>query len=139
MCDLCFGVHVLVSFQRILVGGQNGDCDKPKVQVVKQFVPIPYYIPKPIYKYILRHHYVPVRQVVVKPVPVPYPVKSYGGGGSYKSKSGSGYGGDHSNSGYSSGYDDNSYSGSSLYGKYALYNDKSAIEQTYGKRQYYTG
>lgn len=42
---------------------------------MKQFVPVPYYVPKPIYKYILRHHYVPVKQVVVKPVPVPYPVK----------------------------------------------------------------
>lgn len=94
----------MISF-RILVGGQ-GDCgEKTRVHVVKQFVPIPYYVPKPIYKYIMRHHYVPVRQVVVKPVPVPYPV-NYGHGyssGSYGGHGGggeSGYGGD---SGYSSG------------------------------------
>lgn len=80
---------------------------------MKQFVPVPYYIPKPIYKYILRHHYVPVKQVVVKPVPVPYPVKyskkeyksSYG----YDSESeGSPYYGAASSNSYGSGGDGSS-------------------------------
>lgn len=91
-------------------------------------MPVPYYIPKPVYKYILRHHYVPVRHVVVKPVPVPVPIKvkehkSYKKSSSYKGEGSSGYEtvGYHqgSDSGYDSGMDENSYSGSNVYGKYA--------------------
>ena len=136
---LQFDDHSL-TFSRILVGGQNGECDKPKVQVVKQFVPYPYFVPKPVYKYILRHHYVPVRQVVVKPVPVPYPVKSnYGGGDEYKKSTSGGYangggngGYQNADSGYGSGYnnDDNSYSGSSIYGKYAPFDNSAKTSAT---------
>ncbi|KAJ6217428.1 hypothetical protein RDWZM_008585 [Blomia tropicalis] len=125
--------------EMILVGGQ-GDCEKTKVHVVKQYVPVPYYVPKPIYKYILRHHYVPVRHVVVKPVPVPYPVKHYseyksseyksgdyktsgGSSGSGSSSMDSGYGQDNS---YESSRD-NSYSGSNTFGKYVNYDGKSPM------------
>lgn len=107
--------------QMILVGGQGHCEEKKQVHVVKQLVPVPYYVPKPVYKYILRHHYVPVKQYIMKPVPVPYPMKSYSkssyGGGSHDSGysgGGSSYGSDSSSSyGSSSGYDSDS---SSKYG-----------------------
>lgn len=96
----------------ILVGGQS-DCEKPKVQIMKQFVPVPYYIPRPVYKYILRHHYVPIRQVVMKPYPVPYP--SYG------------HGNEHSYGGYSGGNSQKSYGG---HGGYEDYGNNYASTMT---------
>lgn len=152
--------------EMILIGNQNGNCDKPKYHVVKQFVPVPYYVPKPIFKYILRHHYVPVRHVVVKPVPVPVPVKSYssgykssGHGGSYGHGGGSSssyghgsntydsdssaYSGDSSSGGSGgsglSSSDDSTYSGSNIYGKYSLYGKSGMGPSPSTNSDYMTG
>ena len=101
---------------------------------------MPYYVPKPVYKYILRHHYVPVRQYIMKPVPVPYPMKSYSKssyGGSHDSGYGSGGGGStyssdsSSNYGSSSSYDSDS-SSSKYGGGYGNGNDGSGSSESYG-------
>lgn len=99
-----------------MVGGESG-CNDKKVHIVKQFVPVPYYVPKPIYKYILRNHYVPIRQVVVKPVPVPYVVKQ-------KYKEYKSHGSDYESTGYKA----NKYPITSQYNQGSSYDDGSVNE-----------
>ncbi|KPM05143.1 hypothetical protein QR98_0036020 [Sarcoptes scabiei] len=122
--------------EMILVGGQNNCEEKKQVHVVKQLVPVPYYVPKPIIKYILRHHYVPVRHVVMKPIPVPYPIKSSYKHGGYDSSYDSSPNMYESGSGSHTGRggSENTYDGPSAYGSYE--NDRSYQMNAPGSKYY---
>ncbi|KAI2796209.1 hypothetical protein BLOT_016022 [Blomia tropicalis] len=65
--------------QMIIAGG--GDCGRGHVQIIPQYVPIPYYVHKPHYihvpKYIHKHHYIRVPHIIVKKVPVPIHIPQY--------------------------------------------------------------